>query len=114
MNPNMREIVKEELQTLFNMNFIYPNLDSQWVLLLVIVPRKNGKWRICIDYQELNKETIKDNLPLPFIEQVLNTLEEKNISLFFMVLVDTMKSNLHLKIKISQHLPIHGVCMLTR
>ena len=42
MNPNLREIVKEALQKLLNVNFIYPILDSQWVSPLVIVPKKNG------------------------------------------------------------------------
>jgi len=50
MNPNLREIVKEELQKLLNVNFIYPISDSEWVSLLVIVPKKNGKCRVCIDY----------------------------------------------------------------
>jgi len=44
---------------------------------LVIVPKKNGKWRVCIDYQEMNKATIKDHFPLPFIDQVLDTLAGK-------------------------------------
>jgi len=46
MNPNLTEIVKEELQKLLNVNFIYPISDSQWVSPLVIVPKKNGKWRV--------------------------------------------------------------------
>ena len=74
MNLNLREIVKEELQKLFNVNFIYRISDSEWVSPLVIVPRKNGKWRVCIDYRELNKSTLKDQFPLPFIDQVLDTL----------------------------------------
>eukprot|EP00253_Pinus_taeda_P005907 PITA_05907 len=74
MNPNLREILKEELQKLLIVNFIYPISDIQWVYPLVIVPKKNGKWRVCIDYQELNKETLKDQFPLPFIDQVLDTL----------------------------------------
>jgi hypothetical protein len=78
MNPNLREIVKEELQKLLNVNFIYPISDSQWVSPLVIVPKKNGKWRVCIDYRELNKATLKDHFPLPFIDQVLDTLAGKN------------------------------------
>ena len=48
MNPNLREIVKEELHKLLNVNFIYPISDSQWVSPLVIVPKKNGKWRVFI------------------------------------------------------------------
>eukprot|EP00253_Pinus_taeda_P023091 PITA_23091 len=77
MNPNLREIVKEELQNLLNVNFIYPISDSRWVSPLVIVPKKNGKFRVCIDYRELNKATLKDHFPLPFIDQVLDTLERK-------------------------------------
>eukprot|EP00253_Pinus_taeda_P007596 PITA_07596 len=92
MNPNLREIVKEELQKLLNVNFIYPisdsrwvsplvivpkNNDSRWVSPLVIVPKKNGKWRVCINYRELNKATLKDHFPLPFIDQVLDTLAGK-------------------------------------
>ena len=42
MNQNLREIVKEELHKLLNVNFIYPISDSQWVSPLVIVPKK--KW----------------------------------------------------------------------
>lgn len=44
---------------------------------MVIVPKKGGKWRICVDYRELNKATKKDHFPLPFIDQVLETLAGK-------------------------------------
>eukprot|EP00253_Pinus_taeda_P010977 PITA_10977 len=64
MNPNLREIVKEELQKLLNAGFIYPIFDSEWVSPLVIVPKKNGKWRVCVDYRALNKATQKDHFPL--------------------------------------------------
>jgi len=46
MNPNLKEIVKEELQKLLNINFIYPISDGQWVSPPVIVPKKKGKWRV--------------------------------------------------------------------
>jgi hypothetical protein len=77
MNPSLREIVKVELQKLLNVGFIYPISDSQWVSPLVIIPKKNGKWWVCIDYRELNKATLKDHFPLPFIDQVLDTLARK-------------------------------------
>jgi len=41
---------------------------------LVLVPKKNGKRRICIDYRELGKAKKKDHLPLSFIDQVLGGL----------------------------------------
>jgi len=57
MKPALKNIVKEELQKLLDVGFIYPILDSQWVSLLVIVPKKNDKRKICVDYIELNKAT---------------------------------------------------------
>ena len=82
MNPNLREIVKEELQKLLNAGFIYPISDSEWVSPLVIVPKKNGKWRVCVDYRDLNKATQKDHFPLPFIDQVLDSLAGKKFFSF--------------------------------
>ena len=74
MNLMMNEIVKEELQKLLQVGFIYPISYSQWVSPFVVVPKKNGKWRICVDYRELNKATLKDHFSLPFIDQVLDSL----------------------------------------
>jgi len=51
MNPMFWDIVREELQKLLRVNFIYPISNSQWVSPLVIVPKKNGKWRICVHYR---------------------------------------------------------------
>jgi hypothetical protein len=78
MNPTLKDIVKEEIQKLLNVGFIYPISDSKWVSPLVVVPKKvTGKWRICVDFWELNKATLKDYFPLPFIDQVLDTLSRK-------------------------------------
>jgi hypothetical protein len=59
MNPLLKEFVKDELHKLLNVNFIYPIYDSEWVSPLVIVTKKNGKWRVCIYYREFNKENLK-------------------------------------------------------
>jgi len=74
LNPHLKEVVKAELQKNLGVKFIYPISDSKWVSPFVVVPKKNGKWRISVDYRELNKETQKDHFPLPFIDQVLDTL----------------------------------------
>ena len=57
LNMHLKDIMKEELQKLLDVNFIYPISDSKWVSPLVFVPKKNGKWWICVDYRELNKAT---------------------------------------------------------
>eukprot|EP00253_Pinus_taeda_P013556 PITA_13556 len=74
MNPALKDIFKEELQKLLDAGFIYPISDSEWVSPLVLVPKKNGKWRIYVNYWELNKATKKDHFPFPFIDQVLDGL----------------------------------------
>ena len=82
MNPNLRYTVKEEIQKLLEAGFIYPILDSKWVSPLMIVPKKNGKWRVYVDYREFNKATLKDHFPLPFIDPVLATLSGKKFFSF--------------------------------
>eukprot|EP00253_Pinus_taeda_P003139 PITA_03139 len=69
MNPTLKDIVKEELQKLLDVDFIYSISDSQWVSPLVLVPKKDRIWRIFIEYRELNKATLKYYFPLPFIDQ---------------------------------------------
>jgi len=53
--------------------FIYPISDSE-LGVPSSVPKKNGKWSICVGYRELNKSTKKDHFPLPFIDQVFDGL----------------------------------------
>ena len=79
MNPSLKDVVKEELQKRLTAGFIYPIYDSEWVSPLVVVPNKvTGKWHICVDFIELNKATLKDYFPLPFIDQVLDTVSGKH------------------------------------
>lgn len=77
INLALRDIVKQEIEKLLQVGFIYPISNSQWVSPLVIVPKNNGKWRICVEYRELNKATLRDYFPLPFIDQVLDNLSSK-------------------------------------
>lgn len=77
MHPVVRDIEKIELQKLLDVGFIYPILENQGVSPLVIVPNKGCRWRVCADYRELNTFMRKDHFPLPFIDQVLDSLVEK-------------------------------------
>ena len=83
MNPTLKDIVKEELQKLLTTGFIYPISNSKWVSPLVVVPNKvTGKWRICVDFRELNISTLKYYFILHFIDQVLDTLSGKQYFFF--------------------------------
>ena len=48
---------------------------SPWASPIVIVPKKNKKKRICIDYRKLNKVTEKDVYPLPVIDDILEMFD---------------------------------------
>ena len=46
--------------------------DSEWVSPVVVTSKKNGKWRVCVDYKPLNAATKRDHFPLPFQDEILN------------------------------------------
>jgi len=71
MNPQLQLIVKEELEKLLQAGFIKPVEITDWVSPMVLVKKKNGKLRVCVDYRKLNSYTQKDHFPLPFITNIL-------------------------------------------
>ncbi|OAE24162.1 hypothetical protein AXG93_2752s1770 [Marchantia polymorpha subsp. ruderalis] len=71
INPPTALVVKEEIDKLKEAGFIYEVENSEWVSPIVIVKKKNGKLRVCVDYKKLNAVTKKDYYPLPFIDEIL-------------------------------------------
>ena len=71
MNPKYEMIVKEEIDKLLNVGFIYEIEHTEWVSPIVIVTKKNGKIRVCVDLKKVNATIVRDRYPLPFIEHVL-------------------------------------------
>ncbi len=63
--------------------FIESIEEVTWLSPIVIVPPKNGKLRIYIDFIKLNTTTKKDPYPLPFIDEVLNTIAGYEAYSFF-------------------------------
>ncbi len=64
--------MKEDLDKLADARFIYLIETTQWLFPFIIVPKKNGKLWICVDYHKLNVQTKKDLFPLPFLDSILN------------------------------------------
>ncbi len=46
--------------------------EATWLSPIVVVLKKNGKLRICVDFRKLNKATKKNPYPLPFFDEILN------------------------------------------
>jgi hypothetical protein len=53
--------------------FIREVYHPEWLANPVLVKKKNGKWRMCVDYTSLNKACPKDPFPLPCIDQVVDS-----------------------------------------
>ncbi|GKA61935.1 putative reverse transcriptase domain-containing protein [Tanacetum coccineum] len=76
--PSEMKKLSEQLQELFDKGFIRPS-SSPWGAPVLFVKKKDGSFRMCIDYQELNKLTVKNRYPLPKIDDLFNQLQGSNI-----------------------------------
>ena len=71
-NAEMEEL-RNQVETLLEQGWIRPS-SSPYGSPVIFVPKKNGQWRMCIDYRALNKITVKNRYPLPRIEELLDRL----------------------------------------
>ena len=74
----MKEI-KKQVHGLLDQGVIRPN-SSSCGSLIMMVPKKDGTWKMCVDYQALNKIMVKNRYPLPHIDDLLDQL--KNVVYF--------------------------------
>jgi hypothetical protein len=73
MSDEKTEATKADVHRLLQANFIKPVVDPTWLANVVMVQKKSGKWRMCIDFTSLNKACPKDNFPLPRIEKIVDS-----------------------------------------
>jgi len=60
--------LKEEVDKLLANRFIREAYYPTWVANSILAKKKNGKWRTCVDFTDLNKACLKDSFPLPRID----------------------------------------------
>jgi ribonuclease HI len=72
ISPLHQEAVCEEVNRLAEAKAIREILYPTWLSNTVVVKKKNGKWRVCIDFTDLNKACPKDPFPLPKIDQLVD------------------------------------------
>jgi len=71
-----KEEQRKILDRLLEKEIIQPS-ESEYASPIILVKKKNGKHRLCVNYRVLNKVTIRDNYPLPLIEDQLEILRNK-------------------------------------
>jgi hypothetical protein len=82
MAPDKVPILRNELDKLLEGGFITQVRNTERVSPIVIVPKKGGKWRVCVNYRALNQVTKKDRQPLLHINELLDNVVDHDLYIF--------------------------------
>ncbi len=74
LNLNYVSIAKHDNNKLLVVSFIKLVEEAIWLSPVVVVPKKNGKLKICVEFMKLNVATKNDPYPLPFNNEVINNI----------------------------------------
>ena len=72
--PERDQAVTEEVTKLLTVSFIKEVYYPDWLANVVLVKKENWKWRMCVDFTDLNKACPKDSFPLPRIDQLMDSI----------------------------------------
>jgi len=73
VSPKERDIIKNQIAEMLEHNIIRPS-KSPWASPVVLVRKKDETFRFCVDYRKVNEVTIKNNYPIPLMDDILNSL----------------------------------------
>ena len=65
--------IAEEVRKLLEAGFIQEVYYPDWLVNVVMVKKPNGKWRMCVDFMDLNRACLKDSYPLPRIDTLVDS-----------------------------------------
>lgn len=75
ISPALQKDVNAELEAMLADDIIEPS-TSPWSSPIIMVKKPDGRWRFCVDYRALNKVSIPDAYPLPFVTRTLDKLRD--------------------------------------
>ncbi|XP_043705405.1 uncharacterized protein LOC122655263 [Telopea speciosissima] len=70
--PEQKEKIIEEVTKLLDAGFIEEAIHPKWLSNVAMVPKSNGKWRMCTHFTDLNKACPEDYYPLPHIDSLID------------------------------------------
>ena len=71
-HPDLHLVIQTEVDNLLHNGFIRTVKYPKWLANVVVVPKKGNKWRVCVDYTDLNEACLKDSFPLLRIDQIMD------------------------------------------
>ena len=71
ISPLLLPLIEKEIKKLLDAKIIVPLRYSKWIANIVVVRKKNGEIRLCVNFRNLNKCSKKDNYPLPKMAHLL-------------------------------------------
>jgi len=71
-NEERQRVIKEETKKLLSADHIREIQYPEWLANVVLVKKAKGKWRMCVDFTDLNKACPKDSYPLPSIDALVD------------------------------------------
>ena len=71
-HPDRHFVIQTEVDNLLQNRFIRAIKYLEWLANVVVVQKKGNKWRVCVDYTDLNDVCPKDSFPLPCIDQIVD------------------------------------------
>jgi hypothetical protein len=72
MKAEVLEEVKKEVEKMLEAGFIRPCRYAECISIVVPVQKKDGRWRVCVDFRDLNRATPKDKYLMPVAESLIN------------------------------------------
>lgn len=78
LSPKEKKVLAEQIDEWLKSGIIQP-CTSEYASPVVIVPNKDGSYRVCIDYRQLNKRMVRDRFPIPLIDDCLDHLAGSRI-----------------------------------